>query len=180
MTDLSLDQEEPLIYFGDSTPKPKSRPTLPFQSHNIGAIPPSSPQFPSPEASLLTSVEKPKLQHRQLSHTVLSPHPSMFITPSSPPKHRDHPNQRQSGSKPVSAVAPKSSHAATTLMSESNNQRRLNSDTSLIRSSRVGSLASARRDAIPTDRIEAAKARLKQKQEVKKGKAEGKENVLTL
>ncbi|PGH10140.1 hypothetical protein AJ80_07591 [Polytolypa hystricis UAMH7299] len=167
--------EGDLISFEDTPQKPNVRRDAALQNSTWASIPPSSPPFlPSEEPSLLDFPEKPTLKQNLAFRENPSPRPSMVYMASSPPKLAD--NARHHTHKSRSSLNP-----ASVGVSLKNRQLQLIAEES--EAATPSSPASVKLGALSEDRIAAAKARLKLKQQreaAKRERADGKENIWTL
>ncbi|KAL1984462.1 hypothetical protein VTN96DRAFT_9156 [Rasamsonia emersonii] len=152
---ISEQDAEPLIWLDDSPPRLSHRRSNTLPGNDDLAVPPSSPP-PLPE-------------NRHLKHprrSFESPRPTMITFPTQAADREDHPRTRQ-------RHPPKKDASDTFAAQHAGSAAHVGSESML--HSRV-SLASVKRDALSPERIAAAKARLKQKEESRK-KGDGKENI---
>lgn len=183
-----IDFEEPLITFDGSTPKePRTR--VNARQADDDDIPPSSPpQLPDLESSIGISPNVPKHLSRG-TVAAPSPRPSMiYMGEGHNGRWSTDPARRPAVTSAAAAAdgdgglpeRSKTSRVATATSSRPNRQMPLHANDENVAPSSDSARcdAGAKRDAIPPDRLAAAKARLKQKQEGGRNtKVDEKENL---
>ncbi|KAL2010402.1 hypothetical protein VTN00DRAFT_6209 [Thermoascus crustaceus] len=170
--DINRD-EEPLIYLEDSPHKDSDRRSHLKPGKSTSAVPPSSPpQLPTIEPPTAISPEKPKHEQRG-RRTYESPRPTMISFPectqrSQTCRAQQH-NQPTKISSEISQAQRRSGAGASALFDLGTEHILLSHDRR----------ETARRSGLSPDRLAAAKARLKQREENRKslGKEDGKENI---
>ncbi|KAL1957667.1 hypothetical protein VTO42DRAFT_5644 [Malbranchea cinnamomea] len=180
---LEIDfDERPLITFEDPTPKkPRSSTTRRRREKNDDLIPPSSPPLLNMESSVMISPNIPKHLTRTDPAPAPSPRPSMVYMNLGSRRSADL--SRPQGDKKILSPAtsdPKvSSRVTATTSSRLNRQLSLPRNIDALPNSSPKSTGGSRLDAIPPDRLAAAKARLKHRQaEGSRVRRDEKENIL--
>ncbi|KAL1968953.1 hypothetical protein VTN77DRAFT_787 [Rasamsonia byssochlamydoides] len=151
---------DPLTYFDDSPPKPSHRRSHTVPGNNDTVVLPSSPP-PLPDM----------IENRQLnrhSRPFMSPRPTMLTFPTHAADREDHPRTRQRH--------PAKKDTSETFAQQQQQQQHVGGSSGHELRSRA-SLAGMKRDTLSPERVAAAKARLKQKEESRKMKGDGKENI---
>lgn len=164
--------EDPLIHLEDSPPKPRGRRShIQPESNDEIDLPSSPPPLPPIE----TYPEKRRYEQR--THRAFeSPRPTMISFPEDVQKHQTRQVQQH---RPPPKISHETSLAHRKPGAGASALHALESEQILLPSGRREGLAGARRSALSPERIAAAKARLKQKEESRKSlsKDEGKENI---